>query len=225
MKYLMAIMLVGFSVFSNAGIITHNNWKTDGTIVNYTGANKILSNKEWLSWSLTDEMSIEQVLESNLVLKDGWNIARSDLLSVAFNDFFDSTQFNEDTGKGDKLAITDELAVTFTTIFGATFQSDSFVNNLSTSAAWSYNAAGTKLFAATVRSEYQVENYTPYNSAWGYVRDYSLRASQFDSMSPEFGVALVRDIAPPMSVSEPTGMGIALLAAFPFLLRMRRSRK
>jgi hypothetical protein len=174
-------------------------------------------------------MSIEQVLKSDLVLKDGWNIAKSDLLSEVFNDFFGSTQFNEGTGNGDKLAISDEVAVTFTTIFGATFQSDRFVKNLSTSAAWSYNADGTGLFAALVRSEYQVENYTAYNSAWGNIRDYSLRSLQFNSTSHEFGVALVRDIATfeynPVTVSEPTSMGIMLLAAFPFVLRMRRSRK
>jgi hypothetical protein len=240
---IVSTLLVSF--ISKAGIIKDGHWESDGTIINYSGENANLKGKQFLSWTVTDELSINKVLDSDLVKKDGWSVATSDVLGSVMNDFFGTSQFDEVTGRGKRLAIDDMRSIDFASVFGVTFYDSYNGNDLSYSAAWTYNIDSTKLFAATVNSEYQVFSYTALNSSMAHVRDYSLRSAQFNSMSNQFGVALYRDfqdIAPsnsgntgnsgnagysgdPVAVSEPTGMAFAMLAAFPFLFRMRRSKK
>jgi len=231
---MISVILVSFNL--KAGIITQGDWSSDGTIINYSGDNANLKDKQWLSWTVTDELSINQVLASDLVTKDGWSIATSDVLGSVMNDFFSTSQFDEVSGRGNRLAIDDMRSIDFASIFGLTFYDSYNGNDISYSAAWTYNIDSSKLFAATVNSEYQVFDYTAINPSMAHVRDYSLRSAQFNSMSNQFGVALYRDaqdLVPnnpgssngPVAVSEPTGMAFAMFAAIPFLFRMRRSKK
>jgi len=232
MKFLLTILALLITTPANAGMLTFGDWESDGSVISYNGDNETLSSIEWLSWAETDGLSIYDVENSSLVSEHGWSVATSDVISLAFNDFFETSAFDTDDGKAKRLTTVDNTTISFASIFGTTFFDDSFVNDLTVSAAWSYDATGENLYAANVSSEYQVFSNTRFNEANVYVRDYTNRFDGFQSFSHQMGVALIRGAAPGeptlpgdpvVQVSEPQSLGMfAMLCFGVFMTRTKR---
>jgi len=236
MKTLITIMILLITNFANAGMLTHGDWSSDGSIISYNGENETLASIEWLSWAETDGMSIFEVERSSLTSDHGWSVATSDILSLVFNDFFDTSAFDSEEGKAKRAVVSDNTTISFASIFGTTFYSDVFVNDLTMSSAWSYDVTGEDLYAASVSSEYQVFDNTLFNDPNVYVRDYSRRFDGLSSFSHQMGVALIRGATvdlpgeptlpgdPVVQVSEPQSLGMFAMLCFGlFMSRTKRA--
>ena len=228
-----AIMLsIAFSLTSltsYAGLISDYSLDSDSNIVTDSG-----NNLEWLQWSVTDGMSIDQALST--YANDGWQLASTAQMSDLFNTFdFSYGRFT--WGEGDEVdqyhnsgsdGITeaaDDRELMFVSLFGNTYLE--FHDNNDNGFAMQYAGA---LFGFSGDDDYYKIAFVrdDFDFGLGFAQDYSgATAVNYRELLPsgfreDLGVALVRSTE---STAVPEPAPIVLVAFGVIVLACTRRSK
>ncbi|MFT6125556.1 MAG: hypothetical protein ACJAV0_001704 [Shewanella sp.] len=208
LKMAFAGVVLSVSSFTNAGLITHNNYTLD-TNTNIVTGNGI----EWLQWSETIGESITSSLATYAT--DGWVLAGNDRMASLFSDFGWSNGNSETSAFVTTTPYTaaddNSIMDNFIELFGVTRIGNhpsygTGINNLfQTNALFGDDANGNSLYQdANIRSDYLFQgNPTSYAALMYQENTYTTASS-----SSLYGVALVRNA---QSVPEPSTLAIVAL--------------
>ncbi|REL30883.1 PEP-CTERM sorting domain-containing protein [Thalassotalea euphylliae] len=183
---------------SSAGLISDYSLDSDSNIVTDSG-----NNLEWLQWSVTDGMSIDQALST--YANDGWQLASTAQMSDLFNTFdFSYGQFtwgeggevdqSHNSGSDGRTEAADDRELMFVSLFGNTYLEFSLnENGLSmqyAGALFGFSGGDDYYKIAFVRDDFDFER--------GIMQDYNgatavnYREFLTDGFREDLGVALVR---------------------------------
>ncbi len=211
-----AILVLALSITNTAfaSLITYNGYTLD------TDTNIITDGEvEWLSWTLTDGMSMSTALTT--FQSDGWEIANEDHVSGLMNDFFGDVLVWDNNAESNQFAwyafqagedVNTDFALQFNSLFGVTWGNPNATDFPVQSNAY-YNS--DRINGVSVYSDS-----TYYGQSDGQLRLYASGIS--GGASSSWGVALVREAqSESTDVPEPGSLavfGISILG----LLRLKR---
>lgn len=213
------ILSIAFSLTSStsyAGLISDYSLDSNTNIVTDSG-----NNLEWLQWSVTDGMSIDQALSN--YANDGWQLASTDQMSDLFNTFdFSYGQFTwgeggevdqyHNSGSDGRTEAADDRELMFVSLFGNTYLE--FHGSNENGRALQYAGA---LFGFSGGDDYYKIAFVrdDFDFGLGLDQDYNgatavnYREFLTDGFRENLGVALVRSTEP-TAVPEPASIAIFL---------------